>query len=445
MSSKRRKGSHMSASQKIAAGRKEVFEKAPYIHHGTLMLVPIESPGLPSKWAITDHMGLMYDPDYLASLSVEECGALLAKAVTHCFRMHGPRGERMHAKSDDERRRWGGSTSMCVNHDLREAGFKLPSDALMPGDRSFPQHLLPEEYLRMWEEEDDQNKGDGGDKPGDGGEAPKSGNGWNTQQGSGGGNPVPGEPSPDDDEQGRSPDEIDAGAQQMAENIKKEAQKGRGFVPAGFERWADDVLAPPKIPWRQQLARAARNAVQRWKQGKVDYRYNGISRKQAAVGFGALRPILPRLQEPVPKVDIAGDTSGSMGERELTHIVEESDGVLKAIGADCRFFACDAEVHTVKQCRSAADIAAALKGGGGTSFVPVFTKIAELKDKPDVLVFITDGCGGAPAEKPPYEVIWVLVGPYRQVPYCRGGGGDDGRINWGQVIEIEDIDELEDR
>lgn len=441
----RRRGSHMSAQQKIAAGRKEVFEKAPYIHHGTLMLVPIERPGLPEKWAITDRMGFMYDPDYLASLSVEEVGAMLAKCVTHCFRQHGPRGERMHAKSDDEQRRWGGSTSMTVNFDLKEAGFKLPDEAILPDDRSFPRYLLPEEYTRMWEEEDQND--DGGDdgkgprKPGDK-NGQKEGTGWNTRQGSGGGNPIEDEPDVDDDELGRDPSEVEEGSQRMAEEIKKEAQKGRGHVPAGFERWADSVLAPPKVPWRAQLARAARNAVKRWKQGKVDYRFNGIGRKQAALGFGPGKPILPRLQEPVPKVDIAGDTSGSMGQRELEHVVEESGGVLKAVGADCRFFSCDATVHTVKQCRTAAEIGAALKGGGGTSFVPVFDLIKELPEKPDVLVFITDGCGDAPATPPPYEVIWVLVGPYKQRPFPQGGdwADENGRISWGTFIEVDDID-----
>jgi len=52
-----------------------------------------------------------------------------------------------------------------------------------------------------------------------------------------------------------------------------------------------------------------------------------------------------------------------------------------------------------------------VKGWGGTSFVPVFERIEELETeevKVDALIYLTDGFGECPLEKPAYPVYFVL-------------------------------------
>ena len=48
------------------------------------------------------------------------------------------------------------------------------------------------------------------------------------------------------------------------------------------------------------------------------------------------------------------------------------------------------------------------KGGGGTSFKPVFEYVATKCEQPDLLIYFTDGYGDVP-EKPAYPVMWVIT------------------------------------
>jgi len=52
-----------------------------------------------------------------------------------------------------------------------------------------------------------------------------------------------------------------------------------------------------------------------------------------------------------------------------------------------------------------------IKGSGGTSFIPVFERLKELEtkeEKIDALIYLTDGYGDYPKEKPNYPVYFVL-------------------------------------
>ena len=49
------------------------------------------------------------------------------------------------------------------------------------------------------------------------------------------------------------------------------------------------------------------------------------------------------------------------------------------------------------------------KGRGGTSSLPVFDKVKEMKLRPHGMIFLTDMMTDFPAERPPYPVLWVSV------------------------------------
>jgi len=265
----------------------------------------------------------------------------------------------------------------------------------------------------------------------DGPQKPGAGSGW---CGSGGGRPVPGEPDmkSKSEQAGRSEVELKSLRRQVAEQVREASEKSRGTVPAGLVRWAEAELAPPRIDWRTKLSQVARTAVG-FRPGAVDFRYNRPSRRQSALGYGMGCPVLPALIRPVPQVAIAVDTSGSMSAEDLRIAVEESDGILKAIGAEVTFIACDAAVGAVKPVRSARELAESLVGGGGTDFAPVFETVERLRPRPEVIVYATDGCGPAPLAAPAgVRVIWLLVGQYRQRPHFPAG-------EWGEFIDVDDL------
>ena len=276
-------------------------------------------------------------------------------------------------------------------------------------------------------------KGHGSDKTQGHGDKPMSGDGWcgscagrRLPKGSGdeGGNNKGGQHI-----DGRTPADLARMRREVAEAIRSEAAKGRGTVPGGWARWAESALEPPRVNWRQKLAMLVRTACS-WSAGAVDLTWRRPSRRQAGIGYGRGCPTLPAYHAPIPKVAIAVDTSGSMGDQELSDAMREVNGVLKAVGAEITILACDAAVHEVRKVRTIREAVGALKGGGGTDFNPVFEHIEQMhpRERPNVVIFATDGQGPAPA-KPPrnMRVVWVLVGPYRTRP-----------CTWGEFVEIDD-------
>jgi predicted metal-dependent peptidase len=222
---------------------------------------------------------------------------------------------------------------------------------------------------------------------------------------------------------------MERAVKEFAEAAKAAAAQGRGSVPAGILRLANDLLKPPKVPWRKKLGTVARRAVA-WAAGAVDHRYDAPSRRQAGIGHGPGLPVLSRLRQRVPRVALVIDTSGSMGDAELSRAVSETIGVVKAVGAAVQLYSCDAAVHAAAPVKSLADVARNLKGGGGTLFQPVFDALEKAQPKPDVLVFVTDGgCFDAPKQPRGVKVVWVLVGKHR----CRPNG-----VDWGDFVEVDE-------
>ena len=277
---------------------------------------------------------------------------------------------------------------------------------MYPATYDFPKNLSADEYYALLVEKGEEDvRGGNGQGEGD----------WKSGDcGSGAGNPLEGEPTGDEaigEAGGRSESEIGQGIQRTAEAVKDYVQsKGRGNIPCGLARWADEVTKPAKVPWQSVLARCIRRAVT-YRAGAVDYTYQRISRRQGGVGFGVGAPVLPAFVKPVPRVVFVLDTSGSMSGDQLERGLAEAIGVLKAIGCEITFMSCDSAVHAVGKVHQARDFAKLVKGGGGSSFVPAFEHIAKLRDRPQVAIFATDGMIAVPPKSPPgTHVIWLLVG-----------------------------------
>lgn len=377
----------MKPEQKLAAARHIVRKRAPYFQSALLGLIPRKAPGL-GTIGVTDSMILLWDPDAVAAWSIEALAGGLVHEVCHVLRRHG---ERCKTHGYDKRL-WNYAGDRAINDDLVRTGWKLPNDCLLPNQIGMADGLTEEAYYHA-ERQKNEESGEDDDRP-------RVGNGW---CGSGAGREVPGEPA-----DGRSKADIGRIRSTVAAAIS--SSKSRGNVPAGLLRWAQEELAPPKVRWQDKLARACRAAVA-YKAGAVDYRYERPSRRQAGVGFGKGKPILPALRAPIPEVAVAVDTSGSMGQKELALAIAETAGILRAAGTPVTFLAGDAAVHAVAKIGDWRRLKDLMKGGGGTDFAPIVEGIAKLRPRPSVAVIITDGYGPAP-EKPPAgtNVIWLLVG-----------------------------------
>ena len=107
---------------------------------------------------------------------------------------------------------------------------------------------------------------------------------------------------------------------------------------------------------------------------------------------------------------LAPDTSAST-RRLLPMFMAEITALLKVEHAlELTLVECDTHIRRVRTFRSGDDLSALagmrLRGGGGTDLRPPFDLAAQ--DPPDALIFLTDGDGRAPGQRPNFPVMWVL-------------------------------------
>lgn len=449
------------AEELLAGGRHKALSKARYFASVIYKIVPRAVDATPAMFtaSVTERGIMLWCPHFLLGklpsdwfedskapprLTPENVGALWLHESLHLINAHASR------RGSRQPQIYNMAGDLAINPSVREIGLPLPGKGLWPADFGWPENETADEYYARLEKLAQQGpcangaEGDGGtlksgksrgkgasgkdgkDGHGSGGQkAPQPGQGW---CGSCAGHAVPNEPG-DGDAEGRTETEIERAAREFAEAVRAETQRGRGSVPLGVLRAADELLKPPKIPWQKKLGALTRRAVA-WAAGAVDHRYDAPSRRQAALGFGAGVPVLGRLRAPVPRVAVAIDTSGSMGDEELSRAVAETVGVAKAVGAHVDMYSCDAAVHAAAPVKSFADVKRNLRGGGGTYFQPVLDALARARNKPDVLIYITDG-GNFDTPKAPrgMRVVWVLVGKHR----CRPHG-----VDFGEFVEVDE-------
>lgn len=209
---------------------------------------------------------------------------------------------------------------------------------------------------------------------------------------------------------GKSKQEVERLAKEWKEKVSMALQnsKQKGNVPAGFLREIAE-LETPKLKWdrviRERFLKSYK--VKSWqkvnKKWLPDY-FAGTKKNKTLNAFLAI------------------DTSGSMGNEELAQIKSEIWGLANTFkGFKLHIACCDADLYDVyelteKTKQKFFDIK--LKGGGGTSFKPVFSYIKKkMGDNIDCLVYFTDGYGDFPNKKPSYQVYWVINNKDITVPF----------------------------
>lgn len=435
----------------FAAGRIMATQKMPYFTAAVMGLVPYQVPGF-GTLAVSDRGVLLWDPELSKKWTVENLAWVILHEAGHYLRDHAGRRKQCAA----EHSMWNLAGDAEINDDLVAAGAVFPKitqdetndptrigqpSGVLPKDIDCEDGRLAEEYyahLRKNAKVIEQGtvsmegSGNGKGKKGTGSSKTLSvlaGKGKNCGSGAGQ------EPSPEEaqvpNSLGKSPAEQKRVQREVAEAIRNAASKGRGNIPLGLQRWAEEVLGPPRVAWQSKLARSCRAAVA-FRPGAGDYRYDRPSRRQGAFGYGTGSPVFPALRMPVPRCAIIVDTSGSMGEAELKVGLEETKGILTAIGAEVDFLACDTEVHSARPIRTVQEATKLLKGGGGTNMQPAFAAVQRRPKRPEVVVCVTDGQIGDPGPPPRgMKVIWLVCGQFR----------DTRSLAWGEVIELDSLPE----
>ena len=208
--------------------------------------------------------------------------------------------------------------------------------------------------------------------------------------------------------------ELEAHWKQAIQQARVLAQsQGKGELPAGLQRHLDEI-ADPQLDWRSQLWRYLVHTPND---------YSGFDRRFIHQGL-----YLDHLEGESVEVYCCIDTSGSVGEEELSLFIGELKGILSAYPMlRCWLWYADAACYGPYEL-GADSVIPKPKGGGGTDFRPFFKKVAKTwsREKQAVCVYLTDGYGDFPKHEPELPTLWVVV----------PGGQEDGEFPWGEVVRL---------
>lgn len=191
--------------------------------------------------------------------------------------------------------------------------------------------------------------------------------------------------------------------------------KMKGNLPAGMDRFIEGLLSP-KVHWTEVFKYYLNEIL------KDDYSLMRPDRRFVSHGI-----YLPDLWSEGCSVALAIDSSGSMDEDTIRECVSESMAIFTSRSVSrVRIMVADADVHYDKTFIPGEHFPTKfVRGGGGTSFVPVFDRLNKSNlDSPSVLIYFTDTFGDFPDYVPNYPVIIVTRTKDAEVP------------NWVRTIVI---------
>lgn len=328
------------------------------------------------KTFATDGERILYNAEFLESLTVSEVQFVLAHEIMHCIFQH------MNRLGERDAKRWNIATDYVINDLLsRESGVgTMPVGGLLDakivadggGTADGVYKLLPDET----DQKNNNNKNGNGDGGGTG---------------------------PLDELLAPQADAAQLVEREAAMKVKvaqaRNAAKMRGALSAGLDRVLDECLKS-EVEWREVL----RNFVSM--KTKNELSYSRPKRRFLAEDY-----ILPSLTgEKLGPLVVAVDCSGSIGEKELGDFEAE----IRAIVEDCRpselrilYF--DTEILKTEtiQVEDYSSLKLSPVGGGGTSFAPIFSEIEKLDAAPVACLVLTDLCSDDFGDAPTCPVLWA--------------------------------------
>lgn len=436
----------------IARGRAYVKSRAVYVSKTLLALAPVPVYEVETL-GVTEGLVLYYNPLFFVhepsfytvdKLGVNNGHEVVGACLYHeCW--HPLRGiERLRALPDPKLANLAGD--LCINHDLRVAGWRLPAWVVYPETFGLKPGLTLEQYYAQLQNnqqaqqmlaEASTGQGQGG-RSGKG-EGNKKGNEprigpCSGQCGGVAGNPINADLEKElDAKYGRHPAE--------REQIKKATQRdinsyiqahGRGSATGFSEEKIEFKKEEFGINWRRELRHAFTRATGRVEMGGTSYSYAHPSRRSTLLGI-----VRPGLVSRQISFTFIRDTSGSMSQHQLNSANNVIVSIMRKLGVhQVWLLDADTEVKREPTLVTLKDIPhLEAKGRGGTSFIQPLEAVSKLKPKPDICVYLTDGDGTAP-EGPPkgLEVIWCIV----PTPYGRRPA------RWGRMVVCSNDQNLRD-
>jgi predicted metal-dependent peptidase len=348
----------MTAEQRVRGSLLRLRGKSPFL--ATLALFASFRADSSHPTAATDGREVIYNPQFLESLPLEQVDGVLMHELLHAALLHVTRRGWRNPKGFNI------AADIVVNGILTQSGFVLPEGTIH--DPELQKYSVEEVYAILAKQapRDLENPDllEGKSKPGAG--------------------------NPDQAAQAKELERHWKEALEQASAVSKGQQ--RGDVAAGLLRNLDSQKAA-QLDWKTLLWRFLTRTP-------TDFTH--FDRR-----FLYQRQYLEALDSESVRVYACIDTSGSVEDAQMQDFLAELRGIARAYPqAKILVFYADAALY------GGFDLERewlAPIGGGGTDFKPFFAHLAEQNPENSVAVYLTDGYGDFPSQAPNVPVLWVVT------------------------------------
>lgn len=361
-----------------------------------------------TKTIATNYRTLIYNPDFVNSLSDGELVGVLLHEAFHCLFLHPTEVTRVQ-KRDKDPRLWEIAEEIVVNAavvsllEMHHLG-KLPGIPVSPlqentctkndqkgkhkgyyyYDRIGNKYTTPEIY-RMLAERFSQKQ--------------------DMQICS----PLAGDVLPAEDR-----NDAHEAVETAIAVISEMSRRHRGNLPGGITRFLSELTAG-RIPWRRILHAFVNQTCLA---GTDDFSWTRPNFKHPL----SEEIVVPgEISREIDPLVVVVDTSASITDQQLRVFASEAAALMRKFPeADIMLITTDAAVQERVHMRSPEDLISRVKfkGGGGTDFREVFSLISSLPGYTPV-VFFTDGDALYPEKPPGNPVLWILTGCHVRPPFGR--------------------------
>ncbi len=384
---------------KLAAARLRAAERQPFLAVALYALVPVAAPGL-GTFAVDERWRLSIDPATLDQWPIDVVTVALLHEVGHVVRDHAGRA-RDEGVDEETKDRWNIAGDVEINEALTLDGCDVPETWCSAAMLRLPAGRAAEFYFRELRRDPRLPPAFGCGSGAHGVEPRRDGDG---------------------DGEGVTGIERDLIRAEVARSIRAGVSSRPDSIAGSWVRWADACL-DPQLDWRQLLRAAVRQGVA-VTSGATDYTYQRLSRRRQP------NVVLPATARSVPAAAMVIDTSGSVGDAELSLAATEVHGCLRHLGVRrdlLSVWATDTVAQRVPTSVFASGRRARLTGGGGTDMGTGIETALASRPRPGLVVVITDGHTPWPARAPTARVVVALL-PSPLVP--------DPPPAWATVVRV---------
>lgn len=361
----------------ISRAKTWLMSFAPFYGSMALFMEFVERKDLNPPTMATDGTRIYYHPDFVTSITKEECAGVIAHEVLHrVLKHHLRRGLRDPLK-------WNIAADLAINPLLVSDGFKLPAGALI--SQEFQKMSSEAIYNRLPDQ-----KGGGGGKGSGKGAGTGSGQDWGQVM------DAPGIGEMTEAEQHAAETEVDIATRQAAT-----AAKMAGKLPGHLSEFIE-AATEPKVDWRERIRTVVGHSR------PDDFTW---SRPNRSI-LGALGLYLPGMRKSgCGPIVVVIDTSGSISDKEASAYLAEINGIIEECSPEkAILIQCDTHIRHIEEKTDGQPLTGIkIHGRGGTDFREPFKWVEKQDFVPDALVYLTDLYGSEPEEAPPYPVYWVCT------------------------------------